>query len=207
MEQNNFQRESSIPNNEQIDWPAITYLQGQLSKCQCDFRIEAYDKSIDKVLDIPKRKATDTKLAEEIFKDAKRELSRRNDKSTRLGKSIQDYHYLQDQKVSSVEYELDKQKEHLSNIIKDGLNSLLENERFALYIKATKAFHLIEGLLQVSQRQYRNILKKAQQKLQTYPNFKQAFFLAFLHTDFEEYDSFLQTYLSNNYSLIVSKAI
>ena len=207
MEHNNFQRESSIPNREQIDWPAITYLQGQLSKCQCDFRIEAYDQSIDKALQIPKRKAADVKLAEELFKDSKRELSRRNNNSSRLGKAILDYNYQYEQMDPAVEFELSSQKKALNNVIEEALNSLSESERFALYIKATKAFHLIEGLLQVSQRHYRNILKKAQQKLQAYPNFKEAFFLAFLYTDLEEYDSFLRTYLSNNYPLIVSKAI
>ncbi|WP_293952389.1 MULTISPECIES: hypothetical protein [unclassified Sphingobacterium] len=206
MEVKHSSRESSIPNFEQIDWSAISYLQKKISKCQCDFRIEAYEKSIEKILDIPKRKAKDIKLAEEVFKDSKRELARKNTSSTRFGKSVEDYNYLQNQQTAILEFEFDDRKRDYKSIIYRGLYSLTQRERTALYIKATNRLDVIASLLGISERQYRNIVKLAQQKLHNFPGFKEAFFLAFLDTNFEEYDSFLMTFLFNNDFSTPSKA-
>ena len=202
---NLLERASSIPTPlEQIDWSAVESLQQRRAKFPNNYTTDALEYAIDKALEGTNRKAIGTTLANDLFRDGKRQVARRLNPKSRIGRKMVDYQYLE---LYAFDIIPDEIPTHLHHIIKNGFKCLSEKERKAIYIKAfgTRGCEIIEAIMGVSVRQYRNILKIAQQKLHQFPGFKEAFFLAFLETDLTEYDEFMKRYLTGG--LALKKAI
>lgn len=197
-----LERESSIPTPlEQVDWSAVEYLQQRREKSPNDYTTDALEYAIDKALESTSRKATGATLAKDLFRDGKRQVARRLNPKSRIGKRIVDYPYLE---LPPFDFIPDEVPPYLHRIIHHGFSALSKKELHAIYIKAIGVMSQsdIKQVLGVSLRQYRNILKSAQMKLRVFPGFKHAFFLAFLETDLTEYNEFIAYYLTGRLALL-----
>lgn len=205
-------RESYVPiETKQVDWVAFESLQNKREKLlkkelksNTFFKLDAIEYALDRVLEKPERLATGEQLAKDLFRDGKRV-------------TLNQFGYIGKNKIHRENYAIVQETEHLQPeidnqnfekaiiLIKSGFQALPKKEALALYLHTVglTSEKDINQFLGVTVRHYRNLLNQAREKLNSLPDFKEAFMLIHLQSEEDDIREFFTSLINQmfNYQL------
>ena len=205
-------RASYVPTEtQQVDWTAFEFLQEKRKslferelKSNTYFKLDAIEYALDRVLEKPNRLATGEKLAKDLFRDGKRVVATQLARTATSKQRRDDYGYLQEKEDRQVEFE-DRNFEKAIILVKSSFEALAKKEALALYLFTVGLTSEVEikEFLNVSTRQYRNLLNQAKAKLNELPGFREAFMLIHLQSEDEDIREFFTGLINQmfNYQL------
>lgn len=205
-------RESYVPSQtQQVDWTAFEFLQEKRKsllerelKSNTYFKLDAIEYALDRVLEKPNRLATGEKLAKDLFRDGKRVVATQLGRTDKSKARRDDYEYLQEKQDRQIELE-DLNFEKAIILVKSSFQALPKKEALALYLFTVglTSEAEIKEFLNVSTRQYRNLLNQAKAKLNALPSFREAFLLIHLQSEDEDIREFFTGLINQmfNYQL------
>jgi len=193
---------STNPTTSNIDWVAYDYLQKRHLKSTGHFQLEALDYAMDRVLEVPERSVTGVQLAEYLFRDGKRVIATRLKRNSKQNKAIDQFYDLQPTSVVSEILDSDRFS-YANEVIRKALSSLTPKERTALYLRAAgyDSQEVIEDILHIGRRQYRNVLSQSRVKLEQFSGFKDSYFELIQNSDVFNEKADVLTYLESLLSI------
>ena len=157
------------------DWSAYQSLQQRLSRTENQFKVEALEYALQKILQAPLREATGLRLAKDIYRDGKKyatSLLKPQGKNNLASHFFMElYCDMNDPTIEFICSPLDSIK-----VITNAFTQLSSREKMTLYLKATgnDTQQIISDKLGIGTRQFRNLLLNAKIKLKKNIGFKEA---------------------------------